>query len=266
MPSSGRIGAFLIVLSLYVAHPAHGQQFQGTLHVRSAVLADEALAALHVTDPDQLLALSVDSLFAATGGGVEVHRYTYDLKPGKLAMRPTGGGPEAQYMLVDLEGGVMRMVIPQMSAYAEWSFNARDSTGASGAEGSAAGPTVTPLGKRQTVNGMPCSLYRAQASDEVAVACIAAGYRDVSDAMRAMARGMSDMAGGDQAGQVDLLDSLGRYGFPVRVQDVSLTDGRPTQFEVDDVVTVERKTLADSTFRPPAGYLKMTLQDLLRGH
>lgn len=74
----------------------------------------------------------------------------------------------------------------------------------------------------------------------------------------------SDMWGeaSDSNQEADPDDLLSVHGFPMLVQTLEVADGELGNYEIQETVSVERKTMPAGLFAVPAGYHKVTLEQL----
>jgi len=105
-------------------------------------------------------------------------------------------------------------------------------------------PKFESLGKQETVAGLPCSDYRTRDPG---------GLQDGDEVCVTSALGFVGLAFGDVNAQAV------RDQFPKGFFILKTVTKKGT---VSQVVSIERKALADDLFVPPAGYAEMTLPGL----
>lgn len=278
---------------------ASADDFEGTLKVRTISVDTDHLSGLlngkPASDPQNVFAIPVDTLLAlkgTAGSSVEVTEPTIYIKGAKLRAENLGRKRD-EYLIMDLDSGTSWMVTPKDKQYVEWTkadtqamANKMDEMrkamdermaklppeqrqqmeammkgmhgGMPGAPAEAPKVEVHPLGKSQTVDGMQAAGYEARQGTQTAEAWVTQDYKELQHTFHAMQENMRKMAPGRRAGEKDIRAALAEYGLPVRVQAL---DGK--QYRVEDLVEVQKKSVADDLFAVPAGFQKKTPQGMM---
>jgi hypothetical protein len=198
--------------------------------------------------------------------GVEVADYTvtYYMKRSMLRSTAPGMGADTEgYVLVDYENGVYRLVQPDQRLYVEWATDPDEAQhleleGEIPDEASEA--RIEPLGESRVINGIRCSGYRS--SDEsgtVAVAWLTTDLEDLKASFVRLAQLSESMGDEEEDAPVD---RMLRYGFPVLT--IALEGDWELEFSVAELVSIERSPLSDDLFEPPAGFTKISMQEMMR--
>src|SRR5215467_7405297 len=106
-------------------------------------------------------------------------------------------------------------------------------------------PKFEPLGKQETIAGLTCSFYHTRDPG---------GLQDGDDVCVTSALGFVGLTLGGPLG--DLNAQAVRNQFPKGFYILKTVTKKGT---VSQVVSIERKPLADDLFVPPAGYTEMTM-------
>lgn len=265
-----RAAAALAAAALSVGTPTlFAQGFEGTLHARAVTISQQKLAEMGLTTPDAVLALSVDSLVAgpAHQEGVVHVASTYYVEPGKILLLSAtpDSSDAANYIIMDINAGVMDIVVPQRKAYIEWT--AADAkklkTGQPNADSTTSAVKITPMHTSAVVNGIHCEMYRAETAQEVVIGCMSAEHRNVADALAKLTDGMKKL-GGAEAGGPSPEARLTKFGLPIRLVSLPIADGRVAgDFDIEEFVAISPGAIAPGRFTIPADYTKTTAGDLM---
>lgn len=257
----------LPVLASFTASSADAQRFEGTVTMREITLNAEPLIERFGGDRERIFALSVERLLEeARETGVEVADYTVTYYMKQSMLRSTAPGMMADtegYVLVDYEKGVYRLVQPDQRLYVEWTTDP-DETQNLELEGEiadeASDARIEPLGESRVINGIRCSGYRS--SDEsgtVAVAWLTTDLEDLKASFVRLAQLSESMGDEEEDAPVD---RMLRYGFPVLT--IALEGDWEPEFSMAELVSIERSPLSDDLFEPPAGFTKISMQEMMR--
>ncbi len=269
---------------------ASGLAFEGVIEWRDIRVAGAGLAKLSAEgkDPREVLALAPQSLLAdCEPRGCEVERTTIYVKGTKMRVEGDVGEEQGEYMIGDLEKGTFWMVSPGKKRYVEWTRSdaraverkveemkrilaeqlkamnlpaeqMRQIEAATGKTKAGPEPQLHPLDREATINGFAARGYEVKAGDELTHAWVTQDLGEVARTVRAWTEGMRDLERGKDAGdQVEAL--LLERGLPVRVQTL-----RVNQYDVEDLVSVEKREVDDALFAEPAGFRKMTMGQMMQ--
>jgi hypothetical protein len=261
--------AYLVlpVLAAFAVPAARAQEFEGTVTMREISIEAEPLIERVGGDRERLFALSVDRLLEeAQEAGIDVADYvvTYYMKQSMLRSTAPGMPGEAEsYLLVDYDKGIYRLVQPEQRLYVEWTA---DSANVQNVELNDEIVTeesvarIEPIGETRTINGIRCKGYRS--SDEtgtVAVAWLTTDLEDLTASFTRLAELSESM--GDEEGNAPV-DRMLQYGFPVLT--MALEGDWEPEVSVAQLVSVERIPLSNDLFEPPAGFMKISMQEMMR--
>lgn len=164
---------------------------------------------------------------------------TYSIKGDKLRLDMAMDGATRASSIIDRGARKMILLMHEQQMYMERDF---DTTTVGGGVPQAGAADFTWTGTHQTIAGMSCD-------DGVFTA------RDGSRTNMCIARGISFFGGpGMRRGPArDSWQSHVQGGFPLKVQRAG--DDMP----VMEVTSIDRRSLADALFAPPAGWRRMTM-------
>ena len=275
---------------LLLPSATQAQDFEGVIEQRTISLDNDALAELmsdfEETDiedeakymrwmAEQILAIPVDEL--TQSGAAELEEMTLYVKGEKIRTDIQGDEMPFDYMIMDSKSGTMLMVSEAGKFYVEWSAEAmQELMGGMGvdqdmmekASGKPAGrPEIRALGKTEDVNGVQCEAYMIEHEGRFTVGWISKEHQDLHESFKAYAEKMESMYGEDEKGSSDL---LWEKGLPVRIQTLyggyhGGYYGGFDSYEIEDMVSVERKSISSDLFEVPAGYSEKSMQELWQG-
>ena len=279
----------LAVFGLALSSISNAQDFEGVIQQRSITLEGDALMgfvyALEEENEDkyeelgeddekymrwmteQILAIPMDELLAGSGGAAPTDGTLY-VKGQKIRTEVQEEGVPFDYFIIDTEAGTMIMVSEAQKFYVKWSSEEMRAMmgGMGGGPGGMGNPgeshsEIRPLGTSETINGMSCETYAVEGDDELSVGCISSEHPALRRAFHAFNERMGGMFGEeDESGAADL---FWEKGLPVRTQTLhgDLYSGYAI-YEIEDVLSVERKSLSSDLFAIPAGYTEKSMQEL----
>lgn len=238
----------LILFTLVAVAPARAQQFEGVVTIRTVHLTSDIVTEQIGEDPDErarekLFAMNLEQV-AQVGGPADAN--VMQFKGGRMrSANFEMPGMGSAYMLMDLNGAMMRTVAPSKRGYYETSL--RGATPSAGEEPEAI--AITPLGRTQLINGTRCTGYRVTQGGQLSHV-----WTTDDAAFRQLVSGWLNMAGEDDAGVQQARAIITRYGAPVMTQEFDEEGG----FRIE-VWTLERRSLPDSLFTIPAGFTKLRM-------
>lgn len=295
-------GLVPLAVAALVVPGLSAQDFEGVIQQRSISVSSEALytvlndaeiddAILDGDDEQAYLRALTEVVFetplerftemAAYGEDVTVEEMAIHVKGSRMSVE-AGGGMGFDRFIVDAGTGTMWMVSSQRQMFVEWTQEdleamqrqSQESLAALGidmddlagqADGPEAAATIAPLGRTEEVNGVTATAYRASSGDEIAVAWIRDDDPGIRESFRLLSERMAAMGGdGESGGGPSVSDLFWQEGTPVRTQTLQAAWGNLQGYDVEDILSVERTSVADDLFEVPAGFEKKSLQDLYR--
>ncbi|UCD24212.1 MAG: DUF4412 domain-containing protein [Gemmatimonadota bacterium] len=209
----------------------------------------------------------------AASGEADITRSTIYVKGSWI--RIAGEGDGEAYMVYDLESGTYRLVNPQERTYLEYSradmeeqqrkaeemmagFGVDMAEIEADMEGeSAGGPTVEALGATAEINGYHTTGYEARTDGRIGRGWCA---KDESALMKSF-EALAAQAGSEEDEGSDIEDLLCEGQLPVLVQ---IFDVYGEMYDVTEIVAIERTAVSDELFEIPAGYQRVSMQDMWR--
>lgn len=284
---------------LLLPSASHAQSFEGVIKQRTITLEAGALEELlyalveegedefdenaeEWTDEDEakymramaqkILAIPFEELLAlAHSGDAELEDMTLSIKGEKIRVDTQDDESPFDYFIMDSKTATFFMVSDAQKFYVSWSAEAmKEAMAGMGidpdvmekASGEPAErPEVRALGKTQTINGMQCAEYGVEHDGDFIIGWVSGEHPGLHEAFKVFAERTEGMFGEDES-DVDVEGLLWEKGLPVRIQ--SLRGGLHGfgGYEIQDLLSVERKRLSDDIFQVPAGYAEKSLKDL----
>lgn len=247
-----------------LAGSAGAQGFEGVIKTRRISVQPTALARLRATTAEQVFALPIARILALqpnledAGAAVTMHdEAVLSVKGMKLRMRQSGGADTSWYWIVDLERGTWLAVQPSRRRYAELTTDAADRQRSTRPSGRA-----RPLGSTRTIAGMLATGYEVRSELQIARGWIAdeRQLNALVTALRKLAAMWDESSETDE--EVDPDDLLSAHGFPLLVQKLDVAGGELGTYEIQETVSVERTSMPAALFAVPAGYQKVTIEQL----
>ncbi len=266
-----------LLLAILQPGLSSAQSFEGTVNQRQINVGANALTAAlgeeatqNGVDPEDVFAIPLKRLLEL-GDDVDVTNISFSIKGNK--MRVEGGADEQfGYVIVDFGVGTFQMVQPSERMYIEWTkedFQRLDemmSMMHTGDDEERAPPQVTSLDKTMEINGLRSSAYRVTTEDNITVVWVTDELKDLVGAFmdleeRFSAMGMMDEENDD----MEIFTLIADRGFPVLTMTYSTYEHGTGDYEISEVVSVERQSLSDDLFAPPSDYDKKTMMDMMQG-
>jgi hypothetical protein len=259
----GRLACIALVIS--VAGPLHSvdaQTFEGILRQRTISVSLEALADRGYDVSEALFDVPVDELLSLRSefeamGAMTMTESDVLLRGMQLRMDASDeDGPG--YVIVDLEAEVTRFVRPGEGAYIE--VTAADMAQAASLSGGGSeeeGPEMMETGLTRTINGMRATAFDFESYDSFSRVWISTDDPGLVEAFRALEEGFATMSMGDPP---DPSMIAAARGVPVLSQRLGYEF-----YSVEEVLSVERTSVAADLFDVPQGLERMTMQELWGG-
>lgn len=276
------MASVIMAFILAALGPAGGaaQDFEGTVTIQQ-VTADEAgvrkllgSSGDQEIEPDALFAVPVDRLLDLAGRmdqDITIERLIYSIKGATIRVDGVGEGAEESYALMDYGTGTLRLVQPLEKIYIEWGKEGLEAMRSlfpppEENEEAHADATVRSLGEKRVINGMACEAYRVEWDGVVAQAWTTRALGDLAEAFKQFEERMAVLEVIDpEADEPEIITLLADKGFPVLEQTLVRGRFEGPQYEVSEIVSVERRRLSSDLFEIPDGYEKRGILDMLRG-
>ena len=262
--------SLLLVGAVLVARPGWAQAFQGTVTLRTIRTNAASLTEDEQLSPDKVFAVPLEQVLAKARAGelrVQAETAALELKGSRMRSRTTTmTGANEMYVIADLQTGVFRSVAPAQRLYTEWTaedlkkmvaeMKKMASEGGAAESAEAASLKLEPLGSTKIIAGFHCTGYRYTSGGTTGVGWLTKELADVATAFQRM----SDLVpGGDGKERSNPWAPLVRYGFPCLAQQVQTHEGEVGDYEITELISVERRPVADDRFVVPTGFRKMTM-------
>lgn len=288
---------FVLGCALLLPAAASAAGFEGVLKFRMINVSDSALSKLaggETKSPEKVFAIPLDKILAETKtaeSGVQEHDSTIYIKGSKLRMEGLSGRNAGGYVIMDLAKNVSFVVMPQDKKYLEWSsadMKAMSSKMAEvrkqmkerlaglppeqrkqveammkkmggGSEEAAPKVTVKPLGQTRTINGMRTTGYEVRAGGETTEAWMTQEHPALLNTFKAMEKNQEQMVPPQQRRTMRARAALAEHGLPVLTQTLG-----EYGYHIQELLSVQKQSVADAQFSPPAGFKKETGREMMR--
>jgi len=280
---------------LILTAPAAALGFEGTLKLRTVSVARDQLGKVtggSAPDDAQALTIMPDTVLAVKDAGAQSQESMVYINGTKVRMDMALEPGKQGYAIIDTNKNTTWFVVPSEKRYMEWSdadakamgeklaqvekmLKERMASlppeqraqvenmlkGIKGADGTQAPPKVVaaPNGKTQTVNGMQAAGYQVKTGDETMVGWVTQDQPELGKLLRTVQERMEDMTPPALRGQQSARTSLTEKGFPVMVQTID-----KDHYRIEEVLTVEKKTVPADMFVIPQEFAKTTGRDAIK--
>jgi len=256
-------GTLLAVMAVTLSSIASAQEFEGVIRQRTISVERYALEdkgfdmseAIFDVPTERILALREE---LEADGMMTVEQVNVYIKGNLIRTdMETEEGPA--YATLDLENGIMRMFQPAERTYIEWTKQDMermksmmpDMGGASGQ------PEPRETGLTKSINGMSCSAFDIETEEGMTRVWVSKDNAQLVKAFAGLMESIDAMA--MEEDEMDPSALVAKYGYPV----LMLRLGYDT-YEIEETLSVDRESVSDDLFTPPAGYTKMTMADMMR--
>lgn len=255
-----------LLAAMIVAAPsaAIGQQFEGVIKQRSVSVEKTALEDRNFDTSEAIFDVAIERILALreeleADGLMTVEETDIYIK-GNLIRTDMATEEGPVYATMDLDQGIMRMVQPNEQMYIEWTKADMERMKAMmpdmGGVSEEREPRAT--GQTRTINGMTCVAYDIETDEATTRVWVSKDNAQLVKAFAGLIESVSAMT--MEEDQADEAMLVAKHGFPVLV----LRLGYGT-YEIEETLSVNRQSVSDDLFTPPAGYKKMTMADMMRG-
>ncbi len=223
----------------------------------------------------QIFAIPMDRLMAMTkSGDAELMDMTLYIKGSKMRADVKQEGSPFSYMISDVNSGVVMMVNEPGRYYVKWDAGEMqeqlkslgvDQMAQDDME-SAERPQLREVGETMDISGMRCTAYEVMHDDGFTRAWVTADHKALQKTITSLTESFATMFGEEEDSDFDADELFWEKGMPVRTQRISggMMMGF-TSYEVQDIISVESKSLSSDMFEIPAGFTEKSLQDLWGG-
>jgi len=284
----------LLAAALVLSAPAAVRAFEGTLKLRTIAVDRADLAKVNGGKPpdvDQTLAITAQQLIDAKDAGAQVRESTVYVTDKKVRMDAPLEKGKSGYAIIDTEKNTTWFVVPDEKRYIEWSEADAAAMSqkmaqvekmmrermesmppdqraqveamlkkmkAAGEDGAASSVDIKPTGKSQKVNGMQATAFEVTEGGETMVGWVTQEQPDLAKVLRKVQDRMQKMTPPSMRGRQTARTALNDKGFPIMVQTLD-----PEHYRVEEVVTVEKKSVPADLFTLPQDFTKTTARDAL---
>jgi hypothetical protein len=253
------------------ASTGEGQEFEGAVKTRSITIDVESLRDRTGGDPARLFEIPIEEILRLPDA--DVQEFTHYLKGSRFRTQPMGDSENATYVVVDYATGVFRTVQTAERVYMEWGMEdierMRQQMQGMRQEGmprpaSGPEPTLHPLGQTRVINGVRCTGFELRQEGELTRAWVTTEHGDALRAFLRFSEQVERMNPMEEDAHDDPAELYLRHGLPILTQGVGLLEGDVEgSYDIEEVLSIERTSLPDSLFEPPAGFRKMTMQEMM---
>jgi hypothetical protein len=262
-----RMKATLTLLApmiLAVPSAAIAQQFEGVVKQRTISVQKYALEDRGFDISEALFDVATERILALReeleADGVMTVEETEVYIKGNLIRTDMATEERPVYATMDLDQGIMRMVQPNEQMYMEWTKADMERMKTMMPDMGGVAETSEPraTGQTRTINGMTCVAYDIETDDGTTRVWVS---KDNAQLVKAFA-GLMESVGAMSMEEDETDESMlvAKYGFPVLMLRLGYD-----MYEIEETLSVDRQSVSDDLFTPPAGYKKMTMADMMRG-
>jgi hypothetical protein len=224
-------------------------------------------------DPEKVFAIPLErilSLAGSMGDEVAVDQLTFSIKGSKMRMDGDFDEEMPGYTLLDFGAGTFQLVRPSEKIYIEWTNEDFEELQAMmpemEEEETASNAQLRALGQTKEINGMRCSAYEIKLEDATTIAWVTEELKDLVAAFSEFETRMKGMGMFDEEDEgSETFFLVAEHGFPVMEQTLT-TYGMfgGAEYDVQEVVAVDRKPLAAGLFTVPSDYERKSFMDMMR--
>ncbi len=269
--------AAITIVGLASPSSSVAQEFEGVIVARQITLGDRALSLL--LDPSDLederidhraaFALPVQRILELadrSNSDLSIDSLTYSLKGAQLRVSGDFGDEMPGYAVLDLDAGTFRLVQPVEKMYLELTREDFETYRSLAQEPERAAPALQaqPTGETKVINGMTCTAYEILTDASVTVAWVTAELRDLVEAFVEFESKMTEMGMFDEEDESEIFSAVAEHGFPVMEQTFMTFGSYAVEYEIMEILSVERKPLPADYFAVPSGYQKLSIAEMLR--
>jgi len=276
MRYTGSIVAAVTILGLGSPSSAVAQEFEGVITTRQVTLGDRALSML--LDPDDfeaeridyraVFALPMDRILELAGqsdSDISVDSLIYSMKGTQLRVSGDFGDEMPGYAILDFGEGTFRLVQPAEKMYLELTREDFETYKAMTPEPepSTLSLQARPTGETKEINGMQCSAYEIESDASITLAWVTPELEDLVGAFVEFESKMKEMGMFDVEDDSEIFAVVAEHGFPIMEQTFLTFGNYAVEYEIMEILNVERKPLAADYFTVPSDYKKLSIMEML---
>jgi hypothetical protein len=279
MKYTGSIVVAVTILGLGSPSSAAAQEFEGVITTRQVTLGDRALSML--LEPDDLeaeqidhravFALPMDRIFefaVQSDSDISIDSLIYAMKGTQLRVSGDFGDEMPGYAILDFGEGTFRLVQPAEKMYLELTREDFETYKAMmpepEPEPATLSPKARPTGETKVINGMQCSAYEIESEASITLAWVTPELEDLVGAFVEFESKMKEMGMFDEEGDSEIFSVVAEHGFPVMEQTFMTFGSYAVEYEVMEILNVERKPLPAELFTVPFDFQKLSIMEMLR--
>ncbi len=220
----------------------------------------------------QIFSIPMDRLMdMARSGDAELMDMTLYIKGSKMRADVKQEGSPFSYMISDVNSGVVLMVSEPGRYYVKWSADEMKEQmkamgidpSETGEEEAGEGPRLREVGETMDINGMRCTAYEVLQDGELTRAWVTTEHKGLQKTISSLSKSLAKIFGEGEDSGSSADELFWEKGMPVRTQQVygGMMMGF-SRYEVQDIISVESKSLSNDIFEVPAAYTEKTLQEL----
>lgn len=279
MKYTGSIVVAVTILELGLPLSVGAQEFEGVITTRQVTLGDRALSLL--LDPAILEAEPIDhsavfalpmaeilELASQPDSDVGIDSLVYSMKRTQLRVSGDLGDEMPGYAILDFGAGTFRLVQPAERMYLELTREDFETYKAMVAEPEPEPSTLSlkasPTGATKLINGMHCSAYEIETDAAITLAWVTPELEDLVGAFVEFESRMKEMGMFDTEDETEIFSVVAEHGFPVMEQTFMTFGSYAVEYEIMEILSVERKPLSAELFTVPSDYEKLSIMEMLR--
>jgi hypothetical protein len=253
--------AILAIAAVGTMGPLEAQSFEGVISQRTIRVSLGALADQGFDVSEALFDIPIDEILALRSrlegaGDMTVTDEEIVIK-GHLIRTDASDEEGPGYATMDLQAGVVRIVRPEGGMFIEMTQADIDELSGFTGDLDAEEPEIVETGLSRTINGMSATAYDVVTQDEPMRIWVSGDDPELVAAFKDFSERISMMSMGDAP---DPTMTAAQYGVPVLVQTLDYD-----AYYIEEIVSVDRRSVSEAVFDPPAGLQRMTIQDVMGG-
>jgi hypothetical protein len=271
------IAVAVTFLGIVSPSSARAQGFEGVITTRQVTLGERALSLL--LDPADLEAGRIDhhAVFALPmeeilelahqlDSDVGIDSLVYSMKGSQLRVSGDFSDEMPGYALLDFGAGIFRLVQPAQKMYLELTREDFETYKAMAAEPepSTSALQARPTGATKVINDMACSAYEIETDAWITLAWVTPELEDLVGAFVEFESRMKEMGMTETGDESQVFSVVAQHGFPVMEQTFTMFDSYAVEYEIREVLNVERRPLTAELFTVPADFQKLGIMEMLR--
>ena len=277
MKYTGWIVAAVTILGLCSPSSAVAQDFEGVITTRQVTLGDRALSML--LDPDDfeaeqidhraVFALPMDRIFefaVQSDSDISIDSLIYSMKGTQLRVSGDFGDEMPGYAILDFDEGTFRLVQPAEKMYLELTREDFETYTAMMPEPEPATLSLQarPTGETKEINGMQCRAYEIETDASITLAWVTPELEDLVGAFVEFESKMKEMGMFDEEDDSEIFSVVAEHGFPVMEQTFMTFGSYAVEYEIMEILNVERKPLPADYFAVPSDFKRLSIMEMLK--